>query len=123
MFDLKKAFDAAKVFNPFELKSMSLGTAHLHVDGLALFGFPEFSPKFLVSLKAELPELKKHAEKAFDWSTLPGAKEYDAGLARNQGEGQREGQGTGCCCCCCCCCWWGWRGQFLPCRHCLAVRK
>ena len=47
MFDLKKAFDAAKVLNPFELKSMSLGTAHLHVDGLALFGFPEFSPKFL----------------------------------------------------------------------------
>jgi hypothetical protein len=52
------------------------------VDGLALFGFPEFTTKFLESLKAELPELKKHAEKAFDWSTLPGAKEYDAVLAR-----------------------------------------
>ena len=61
---------------------MALGTAELLIDDLALFQFPDFTPEFLDNLKKELPALKQQAEKDFDWSAVPGAKEYDDRLAR-----------------------------------------
>ena len=83
MYDLKRAFRAAKVFDPFVLKGMARAQAELLIDDLSLFGFTEFTPAFISGLKSELPELMKHAQALFDWtSDIPGAAAYDATLKR-----------------------------------------
>ena len=83
MYDLKRAFRAAKVFDPFVLKGMARAQAELLIDDLSLFGFTEFTPAFISGLKSELPELMKHAQALFDWTRdIPGAAAYDATLKR-----------------------------------------
>ena len=82
MYPLRQALRAAIVFDPLKLKVMSRLTAELLVDDLKHFGFPEFTLAFFDNLKAELPKLLEHAQKPFDWGTVPGAAEYDAALER-----------------------------------------
>jgi hypothetical protein len=82
LYSLKQAFFGASVFSPFVLAEKSIPHLELLVDCLTHFLFPEFTPKFLAGLKAELPKLKAQAMQAYAWHAVPGAQKYDKDLAR-----------------------------------------
>lgn len=63
---------------------MSVASLEILIDLLANFGFPEFTEELFVGMKAELPELIRHANRPFDYSKVPGAVEYDAAFARRK---------------------------------------
>ena len=82
LYDLKRAFQGAGVFAPKALAEMGAAALEALIDLLALFGFPEFTAEFLQGMKAELPEVIRHAKQPFDWAKVKGAAEYDVALAR-----------------------------------------
>jgi hypothetical protein len=82
LFDLKRAYHGATIFNPFNLASFSLDKCSLLINELRFFGFPEFTPHFLQGLKSELAQLKVQALIPYNWAAVPGANDYDAALAR-----------------------------------------
>jgi len=51
LYNLKQAYLGASVFDPLKLKEMSVDTASLLVNNLALFQFPEFTTAFLDEMK------------------------------------------------------------------------
>ena len=50
------------------------------IDELVRFKFPEFTTSFLIKMKKEVGTLLALYKSNFNWSTLPGAAEYDAKL-------------------------------------------
>ena len=83
MYPIKQAFAGCAVFDPLILSTLSVDAAETLIDKLTYFGFPEFvDSAFMARLKAELPQLKLHVGKSFDWDAVDGAEEYNAALAR-----------------------------------------
>ena len=78
--NIRKAAYACQVFEPFVLKKMPVNALELLVDQLRYFetvdGQPYFSQQFLALLKTELPKAKEHAEKEFDWDSIPKSRTY-----------------------------------------------
>ena len=62
LFQLRKAFDAASIFNPRVLKSISLFRAKILCDDLKKFGFKQFTNGFIEKLKREIIRLKVLAD-------------------------------------------------------------
>ena len=87
LHDLKRAFKGAGVFAPKALAEMDPAALEALIDLLALFGFPEFTAEFLQGMKAELPEVIRHAKQPFDWARVKGAAEYDVALVRRKRTG------------------------------------
>jgi len=83
MYRIKIGFRGARVFNPLVLREMDLNASWLLIDDLALLGLRKFTPQFLDGMKAELPAVLAHAARDFDWSTVPGAADFDASIRRS----------------------------------------
>jgi hypothetical protein len=82
LYDLKQAYQGAGVFNFKKLAELRPAALEALIDLLAKFEFPEFTEEFLAGMKAELPEVIRHAQQPFDFSKVDGAEAYDAALAR-----------------------------------------
>ena len=87
LHDLKRAFQGSGAFAPRALAEMDPAAPEALIDLLALFGFPEFTAEFLQGMKAELPEVIRHAKQPFDWARVNGAAEYGVALARRKRTG------------------------------------
>ena len=77
---LRLASRGAKVFDPFILKMTSIAALELIADELSYFesspGTSLFTPQFIRLLKSEIPAAKEHAEKEFDWNSVPKSDNY-----------------------------------------------
>ena len=74
------------MFNPLIILDLSKEQIGVLADELGSFGFQEFSPHFILQLKAELEEYINLAENTKgDWGDLPGAKAWAEDIA-NQGK-------------------------------------
>jgi hypothetical protein len=75
------------MFNPLVILDLSKEQIGVLADELGSFGFQEFSPHFILQLKAELEEyMNLAANTKGDWGSLPGAKAWAEDIA-NQGRG------------------------------------
>jgi hypothetical protein len=70
LFKSKKAMEACRIFNPFELEKLPTATLELCADNLIYLDMPEISQDFIRLLKNEIPEAVKQAKQTFDWDTL-----------------------------------------------------
>ena len=111
MYNIKKSFQAASVFNVIELTRMNEVEVSLLLEKLPCFDFAEFTnnfEEFHAGLMKEFPEVQrqaKHSVTMDEFSTLPGAREYDVKLEnkkkldllqRNQGRAEDTEEANDC---------------------------
>lgn len=83
LYHVKKAFQAASVFDPYKLVTLSQEEASLLLSLLKHFKFPEFTPQLHTQLVKEFTTVKEQAEESLktnSFSDLPGASDYDRKL-------------------------------------------
>ena len=87
MIDYKKsyvAFRAAGVFDLQHVKELCKAEVKALVQDLALFEFIDFTPTFIKKVNSEIDLFMRKVGDDFDWDTLPGAKEYNAKIAKKR---------------------------------------
>ena len=89
-FNLKRAFNVARIFNVVVANDLTNQEISESIDELHVFKFPEFTPTFLSGLKAEIAVYKtvigntsaRDGTDAEFWKHCPGAETYDKALAK-----------------------------------------